>query len=925
MPSQTQTVDIVMVDPEAEHPRIDEAIEAIHASVLDEHRREFNHQTHASLLLNELRALSAGNGTAAGLRLVPCCQKLAIFVRNFAPYFDILSTCTQIRPEWIGWFWGTVRLVFKIGSNYVTFLEKIVDMFEVIAHILPPYQQIFETIQHAGVDAQLPSEDARLAALLSHVYADLVQLFLDLYRTFCRGAQGSGLRHLSLDSTQSALWRPLDSRFARLEMRLSQHRRWLQKETESQIQNYAEITEHRNNYVSFLNHQQELNGSANGELEEQRLAKRLRRVDKIKRWLSNSSSSVEDCDSGSQYQSSNPSPWFLQDPAYRRWKGGRFDRSQANDEHVLESNWQHRVLFVQAKLGFGKTNISNTVIQDLVAEAENLEIEDQPLSTAFFHFERTRPESGQLEDAFCSLATQLLQTHRHDHATLDAICLLLRKTSFREKATSEEALDVLSLLLRQHPTFLVIDGIDESNDVETFLTSLAGVCRRSDTRVVLFSRPNIRIPLEYQKWASDAPHILALTNEHNKTAIEQYVAQDLNRLADQGFFGISMDRALIPQVALTANGEFLWATTLLRFLHSPSLSSEERHAVLENIHTLQGLESLYRNMLGALERRPEYEKRIIVDVFRWLSFPINRLCTWALRAALSTYDSSLTGESYPTDVIEALPELTFGLVHVKNDTVSFTHSSIREYLQASLSRDSEFSLYDENSVHAHLAARCLSYLAHDVPKRPLGGLQPPSPPIIPTIPSSSGASQRTSRSGDSGYKSISSSDGDHHPAMPAIHSHPTNTSTSSLRTIPFDTQLPFLRYAALCWPIHLSRALLPSGQPTPPSYLPALSAFLRSRLAVAAWVEASFRYKFPPTLTRLIAPLALLKAEIPPATYEGKELRGVLGEMRELSEALVQVKREWATSLRENPSLIWQMEVASGEEYWPVWGNIVGE
>jgi hypothetical protein len=64
-------------------------------------------------------------------------------------------------------------------------------MFEAIAHILPPYQQIFETIQHVGVDAQLPSEDARLAALLSHVYADLVQLFLDLYRTFCRGAQGT--------------------------------------------------------------------------------------------------------------------------------------------------------------------------------------------------------------------------------------------------------------------------------------------------------------------------------------------------------------------------------------------------------------------------------------------------------------------------------------------------------------------------------------------------------------------------------------------------------------------------------------------------------------------------------------------------------------------------------------------------------------
>jgi hypothetical protein len=530
--------------------------------------------------------------------------------------------------------------------------------------------------------------------------------------------------------------------------------------------------------------------------------------------------------------------------------------------------------------------VSHSVIDNLVAEAEDPELCDEPSATAFFHFNSLRSESSHPEDALRTIAFQLLQTHRHDPSTFDAVCLLLRKTSFREHAINDEVIDILSLLLRQHPTFLVIDGIDDCSDVETFFTSLARLCRGSDTRAIVFSRPNIKIPLEYQKWASDAPHILGLTSKHNAVAIQQYLVYGLSLMADQGFFGISMDRSLIAQVARSANGEFLWASMLLNLLQTTVLTSEERLAILQNIQSLEGLEPLYGVMLNALARRPQYEKRIIADAFRWLSFPINRMCASALRAALSKHNPSAPEASQVTDIIDALSELTCGLIQTTNDTISFNHGSIREYLQSPMSQESEFSLHDESSVHAHLAARCLSYLTHDVPKRPLGALRPHSPPIIP---SSSGASQRTSASGDSGYKSLSSSDGDNNAMLPTV---PLQTRPKSIRTVPFDTHLPFLRYAALCWPIHLSRALSPSS-PTSDTfaYLPALAAFLSSRLSVTAWVEASFRYNLPPTLTRLVGPLADLKGEIPPATVEGKQVRFVVNEMRELSERLVEVKR----------------------------------
>jgi hypothetical protein len=577
-----------------------------------------------------------------------------------------------------------------------------------------------------------------------------------------------------------------------------------------------------------------------------------------------------------------------------------------------------------AKACFGKTFISSSIIDNLVAEAEDPELCDEPPATAFVHFSQLCSGS---EDAFRNMACQLFQTHRHDRVTLDTACLLLRKTSFREHAISEEVLDVLSLLLRQHPTVLVIDGIDECSDTEAFLASLARLCRASDTKVIVFSRPNLKIPLEYQKWASDAPHILPLTSKHNAAAIQHHLVHGLGSMADQGFFGISMDRSLIAEAARSANGEFLWASMLLNLLQTPVLTSEERIGVLQNIRSLEGLDSLYGVMLNALARRLQHEKRIIAGAFRWLSFPINRMCASARRAALSPHKPNVPVASHVYETIDALSELTCGLIQTTNDTIYFAHKSIQEYLQSPQSQDSEFSLYDESSVHAHLAARCLSYLTHDIPKRPLGALRPHSPLMPPTVPSSSGASQRTSDSVDSGYKSLSSSEGDNNATLPTMPTHASNTKPDSIRTVPFDTHLPFLRYAALCWPIHLSRALSASSHPTSTpdtfAYLPALAAFLTSRLAVTAWVEASFRYNLPPTLTRLVGPLSDLKGEIPPTTVEGKELRLVVNGMRELSERLVGLKRECEGVFRQNPSLIWQMD-GPGEAYWPVWEDGVG-
>lgn len=582
----------------------------------------------------------------------------------------------------------------------------------------------------------------------------------------------------------------------------------------------------------------------------------------------------------------------------------------------------------------------------------------------------------------------------------------MRKAPPYAKASSDDVLTVLSLLLHQHPTFIVIDGIDECSDLDLFLHSLPEICRKSDARVILFSRPDIEVPLEYQQWASDAPHIVSLHEDSNKYVrsakfnqasmlwhvlplrqhrfqfstlsrtlhilkhmltyiaitrhdIEVYISENLNRMADQGFFGINMDRSLISRAASRSNGMFLWASLLLKYLQSPGLSPDERRVALEHAHQLEGLESLYRHILGMLNLRPQKEKQVVANLFRWLSLSISRLCLPSLQTALAiTPGQRTTDASYVSCFADSIPRLTCGLVEVTECSVIFTHRSIKEYLQSPEFQEFEFSLFDEGVAHTHLAARCLSYLAYDIPKRPLGKVQPHSRPAPIPYAMSSGISMRTSRSGDSGYKSMSSASDSENFATPASSSVFLVQGTQQPAPA-FDADLPFLRYASLCWPIHLTRALSNTAPRSPKTWrqssdpfaqtpwLPCLSTFLTDRAAVTAWVEASWRYNLPPNLSRLIPLLSALKSEMPPATVEGREIRWVVHGVRELSEALNELKEEYGTTLRENPSLIWQWRGSGGVPshvpglrafggatghghggrgggFWPVWDERVG-
>jgi hypothetical protein len=54
--------------------------------------------------------------------LLACMGRIAFFARSFAPYFDLLSICTEVKSEWASTMWRLVALVYQVSVNVQTIL-----------------------------------------------------------------------------------------------------------------------------------------------------------------------------------------------------------------------------------------------------------------------------------------------------------------------------------------------------------------------------------------------------------------------------------------------------------------------------------------------------------------------------------------------------------------------------------------------------------------------------------------------------------------------------------------------------------------------------------------------------------------------------------------------------------------------------------
>jgi hypothetical protein len=113
------------------------------------------------------------------------------------------------------------------------------------------------------------------------------------------------------------------------------------------VQDFAIVEQHRQKYLRFLHRQADANIDANGDLEEHRMAKRMKRVEIVCKWLSDGSRSQHAGTDANQFEYLGSCNWFLDMKKYQTWKKSPFETSHANDARSLQDDWHDRVLFVQ--------------------------------------------------------------------------------------------------------------------------------------------------------------------------------------------------------------------------------------------------------------------------------------------------------------------------------------------------------------------------------------------------------------------------------------------------------------------------------------------------------------------------------------------------------------------------------------------------
>lgn len=80
-----------------------------------------------------------------------------------------------------------LRKVIQLGENHVVFLEKIAGLFESLSLVLPQYREHYENCRRRVFDT---TDHTRLVAIMSLVYADVIEFCQEVYLIFSKPGKG---------------------------------------------------------------------------------------------------------------------------------------------------------------------------------------------------------------------------------------------------------------------------------------------------------------------------------------------------------------------------------------------------------------------------------------------------------------------------------------------------------------------------------------------------------------------------------------------------------------------------------------------------------------------------------------------------------------------------------------------------------------
>ncbi|KAH7308642.1 hypothetical protein B0I35DRAFT_442341 [Stachybotrys elegans] len=208
-----------------------EACDRFQSSLSDRQRQQFKRFPDATSMLRSIEAEVKHHPVHKSL-LTLCCKKISALSEKLSPFFKVIDILVSSHAEFAAIAWGSVRLVFMLGTNYAEFLERVCELFEAMAMKLPAYQEYYDNI-NAVVRRRGSQAPSRLLKGMGYIYADLIQFCYDICQIFSRQrSKFLFLRGSFVHSLSRSLFSPFDVRYDSLLRRWDQHQKLVELEME---------------------------------------------------------------------------------------------------------------------------------------------------------------------------------------------------------------------------------------------------------------------------------------------------------------------------------------------------------------------------------------------------------------------------------------------------------------------------------------------------------------------------------------------------------------------------------------------------------------------------------------------------------------------------------------------------------------------
>ncbi|TAQ84117.1 hypothetical protein B7494_g7557 [Chlorociboria aeruginascens] len=525
-------------------------------------------------------------------------ERVSKFNDHIQPYFDVLGIVVSAHPEYAAFAWGSIRLVLQLASNFITFFEKLGEILRTLCTVMPQFADILLLID--------TEQSERLKLYIQQYYVDLFEFLKTVARVFTKK---DGETRRSPFVVGQLMWQPFEARCGNLRKRfinqkqliedelrlfhLQQTMKISQSHEEERLKSAAYRKTHNNIYQSLLQESKQ-------ELDNNLLLHR------VKKWLMAPEFRAE-FEDAHDLREDGTGEWLLRESKFVSWR----DNQAINNEGEFENT-----LWVKGNPGCGKTILAAAIVEALKSPRSPTPNKD-PNVCYFFFTQKSSPQKIRPIDAYRSFIAQLLQQYQSEYWLLDACSYAMTdKNKGQDTASANDLLELLKLAFGlPGPFYLVLDGVDECSEPDSFLKKLFQVLGTSQAKVLIFSRPNVgflgkRMALERS---------IPITRESSKHDLNLFFTVRIEELQDDDSLPSSVScKQLVERLLQGADGMFLWARLMMSYLASDSHVPASRLRTIMALENPEHLDTMFDRILNLISKNSSNEQDLARRIFLWL-------------------------------------------------------------------------------------------------------------------------------------------------------------------------------------------------------------------------------------------------------------------------------------------------------------------